>query len=112
MTFGRQVDLFSVDVSFLSSEILWGGLIQARWAAWAVAGIVPRGIVCELSDVHVVWLIDNRITFTGDERVVNAGGKSECYKQSWLCTLDTDVQILRCTVNSGHVRFKPPAPLC
>jgi len=30
--------------------------------------MTDTGIACELSDMHVVWSSDNRITFTGDER--------------------------------------------
>ncbi|RFP23126.1 hypothetical protein D0T24_17240 [Duganella sp. BJB480] len=50
--------------------------------------MTDRGVTCELSDVHVVWSSDNRITFTGDERIKNESGQQVCYKQSWLCTLD------------------------
>jgi hypothetical protein len=51
--------------------------------------MTDTGIACELSDVHVVWSSDNRITFTGDERIKNEQGQQVCYKQSWLCTLWT-----------------------
>ena len=49
-----------------------------------------RGITSELFDVQLVWANENRITFTGDERVMNTEGRLVCYKQSWLCTFDTD----------------------
>ena len=52
-----------------------------------------RGIEGELWDVHVVWLNDNRITFTGDERLPGADGELVCFKQSWLCTLDTEAAV-------------------
>jgi hypothetical protein len=42
----------------------------------------------ELRDVHIVWLNDDRMTLTGDERVRNSDGKTVNFKQSWLCTLD------------------------
>lgn len=45
---------------------------------------------CELYDVMLVWLNDGRMTLTGDERVSNEEGKVVCYKQSWLCLIDTD----------------------
>ena len=49
-----------------------------------------RGTVCELYDVHVVWATDERITFTGDERIPNAEGKIVSYKQSRLCNRDSE----------------------
>lgn len=52
--------------------------------------ITARGITSELFDVQVVWSNENRITFTGDERVQNEAGKVVCYKQSWLCMLETE----------------------
>ena len=64
---------------------------QGRHRPVKVARLVSsRGIECELQDVHVVWSSDDRITFTGDERVPGHAGKPVCYKQSWLCTLDTE----------------------
>ncbi|MCS0582869.1 hypothetical protein NX784_14855 [Massilia pinisoli] len=45
---------------------------------------------CELYDVMLVWLNDSRMTLTGDERILNEQGKTVCYKQSWLCLIDTD----------------------
>ena len=64
---------------------------QGRHRPVKVARLLSaRGIECELQDVHVVWLNDNRFTFTGDERNPGPDGKAICYKQSWLCTLDTD----------------------
>ena len=65
---------------------------QGRHRPVKVARLVSsRGIECELQDVHVVWSNDDRITFTGDERVPGPDGKLICYKQSWLCTLDTEI---------------------
>lgn len=64
---------------------------QGRHRPVKVARLLsPHGIICELFDVHVVWASDARITFTGDERVVTADGKTVCFKQSWLCQLDGD----------------------
>lgn len=62
---------------------------QGRHRPIKVARLMSaRGIECELLDVHVVWSNDDRITFTGEERVTNADGAAVCYKQSWLCWLD------------------------
>lgn len=66
---------------------------QGRHRPVKVARLISqRGTECELSDVHVVWLNDNRITFTGDEKFPGPDGKPVCFKQSWLCMLDTDAQ--------------------
>ena len=62
---------------------------QGRHRPTKIARIVsPRGIVCELRDVSLVWANEGRITLTGDERIPNEQGKPVCYKQSWLCMLD------------------------
>ncbi len=67
---------------------------QGRHRPVKVARLVSaRGVECELFDVHVLWLIDIRFTFTGDERVPGADGKVVCFKQSWLCSLETDVGV-------------------
>lgn len=64
---------------------------QGRHRPVKVARLLSsRGVECELQDVHVVWLNDNRFTFTGDERIPGPDGKTVCYKQSWLCTLDVE----------------------
>ena len=64
---------------------------QGRHRPVKVARLLSsHGIECELQDVHVVWLNDNRFTFTGDERIPGADGKTVCYKQSWLCTLEME----------------------
>lgn len=64
---------------------------QGRHRLTKVARILsPRGTVSELHDVSVVWANDCRITFTGDERIANADGKTVFYKQYWLCTLEAD----------------------
>jgi hypothetical protein len=66
---------------------------QGRHRPLKVARLVSeRGILCELLDVHVVWSNENRITFTGDERILNEAGQLVSYKQSWLCTLLQDSQ--------------------
>ena len=65
---------------------------QGRHRPVKVARLLnSRGVQGELLDVHVVWLNDNRVTFTGDERLPGADGKPVCFKQSWLCTLDEQV---------------------
>lgn len=62
---------------------------QGRHRPIKVARLMTaRGVECELLDVHVVWSNDDRITFTGEERILNADGAAVCYKQSWLCWLD------------------------
>jgi hypothetical protein len=64
---------------------------QGRHRPTKVARIVSSGgTLCELRDVHLVWANEGRITLTGDERLPNDQGKQVCYKQSWLCTLDTE----------------------
>src|SRR5438067_2200116 len=64
---------------------------QGRHRPTKVARLMTeRGMACELLDVHVVWSNDNRITFTGDERIRNEAGQPVSYKQSWLCTLDIE----------------------
>lgn len=64
---------------------------QGRHRPMKVARILGNyGPTCELYDVHVLWASEGRITFTGDERVQNTDGKTVCYKQSWLCVIDTE----------------------
>lgn len=45
-------------------------------------------IRCELSDVHILWLNERRMTLTGFERGKNESGKPVDYAQSWLITFD------------------------
>lgn len=82
---------------------------QGRHRPIKVARLMTdRGMDCELLDVHVVWSSENRITFTGDERLPNAEGKQVCYKQSWLCTLDLSPEPE--TDDHGPVRRIKAAP--
>lgn len=54
---------------------------QGRHRPLKIARIADqRGNVCELRDVHVIWAKDDRITFTGDERLSNADGKIVSYR--------------------------------
>lgn len=63
---------------------------QGRHRPMKVARLVTsHGTPCELLDVHVVWASEGRITFTGDERILNDKGALVCFKQSWLCMLET-----------------------
>jgi len=43
-------------------------------------------IRCELSDVHIVWLNERRMTLTGFERGKSEAGQVADYAQSWLVT--------------------------
>lgn len=64
---------------------------QGRHRPTKIARLVSeRGAVCELRDVTLVWINEDRMTLTGDERLPNEHGKTVCYKQSWLCTLDLE----------------------
>ncbi len=52
-----------------------------------VARLLQDGLVrSELSDVHVVWLNERRMTLTGFERGVGEAGQVADYAQSWLIT--------------------------
>lgn len=44
-------------------------------------------IRAELSDVHIVWCNDGRLTLSGFERLYNDDGNVVDYAQSWLCIL-------------------------
>ncbi|MRW85677.1 hypothetical protein GJ698_16475 [Pseudoduganella sp. FT26W] len=70
--------------------------------------MTDRGVACELFDVHVVWSSDNRITFTGDERIKNESGQQVCYKQSWLCTLDLSPVPEEDDIGPRYVQKAPP----
>lgn len=64
---------------------------QGRHRPTKIARIIGNyGATCELFDVQLVWLNDNRLTLTGDERIANDQGKLVCYRQSWLVMLDTE----------------------
>jgi hypothetical protein len=64
---------------------------QGRHRPSKIARIVSEyGPVCELFDVSLVWLNDNRLTLTGDERIPNEQGKLVCFRQSWLVMFDTE----------------------
>lgn len=61
---------------------------QGRHRPTKIARIIsPRGIVCELREVSIVWINDDRMTLTGDERIADGSGKVVYFKQSWLCSL-------------------------
>ena len=63
---------------------------QGRHRPTKIARILgSHGSTCELYDVTLVWLNDNQLTLTGDERIPNEQGKLVCYRQSWLVMLDT-----------------------
>ncbi len=50
-----------------------------------VARLLQDGTIrSELSDVHVVWLNERRMTLTGFEREVSEAGQVAEYAQSWL----------------------------
>ncbi len=52
-----------------------------------VARLLQDGLVrSELSDVHVVWLNERRMTLTGFERGMGEAGQVADYAQSWLIT--------------------------
>ena len=52
-----------------------------------VARLIHDGSVrAELSDVHIVWLNERRMTLTGFERGVSDAGQVADYAQSWLIT--------------------------
>jgi len=52
-----------------------------------VARLLQDGLVrSELSDVHVVWLNERRMTLTGFERGTGEAGQVADYAQSWLIT--------------------------
>jgi hypothetical protein len=60
----------------------------------------------ELIDPHILWASDGRFTLSGFERVPNDAGELVSYAQSWLCTLDTDVE----EAFDSEVRFRKVRP--
>jgi len=60
---------------------------QGRRRPCKVARLLQDGSIrSELSDVHVVWLNERRMTLTGFERGLSAAGQVADYAQSWLIT--------------------------
>lgn len=53
-----------------------------------VARLMEAGTIrFELTDVHIVWINDGRMTLSGFERQRNEAGEVVDYAQSWLCVL-------------------------
>jgi hypothetical protein len=64
---------------------------QGRHRPTKIARLTSQhGTFCELFDVQLLWLNEERMTLTGDERIKNAEGQTVCYRQSWLVMLDTE----------------------
>jgi hypothetical protein len=81
---------------------------QGRHRPVKVARLMSeRGAECKLLDVHVVWANGDRITFTGDERILNAEGTPVIYKQSLLCTLEGGLTVEQ-ESNGPDRKFKLP----
>ncbi|MDH6157126.1 MULTISPECIES: hypothetical protein [unclassified Janthinobacterium] len=60
----------------------------------------------ELIDPHILWANDGRFTLSGFERVRNDVGELVSYAQSWLCTLDIEVE----EASDSEVRFRKVRP--
>jgi hypothetical protein len=46
----------------------------------------------ELIDPHILWASDGGFTLSGFERVRNDAWELVSYAQSWLCSLDAEVE--------------------